>query len=124
MFEDGPFGRELLADVQGDARYLAAVPVAPVALEVEQHRGGICSGVALISCRQSTSGCSRSTHSCTWACRARMPFDVPGGDFHGVWWCVAATSSRCGLAGRGRADVAQIQERRPPTRRTRVGRVR
>ena len=35
---------------------------------------GTCSGVALISCRQRTSGCSRATHSATCACRARMPF--------------------------------------------------
>src|SRR5678815_422596 len=30
--------------------------------------------VALISCRQMTSGCSRSMNSCTCAWRARIPF--------------------------------------------------
>src|SRR3954469_21699656 len=41
---------------------------------MSQSQTGNWSLVALISCRHSTSGCSRSMNSCTCACRARMPF--------------------------------------------------
>ena len=44
-----------------------------------QSEAGTLAGGALISCRQTTSGRSRASHSPTWASRARMPltFQVP-----------------------------------------------
>src|SRR5690242_9331188 len=41
---------------------------------MSQSHTGNWSGAALISCRQSTSGCSRSMNACTSVWRARMPF--------------------------------------------------
>ena len=60
---------------------LRAVPVAPVALASRRARRQLI-GAALISCRQRTSGCSRSIHSCSCACARADAVDVPRRDLH------------------------------------------
>ena len=72
-----------LADVQPDARVaLAAVPVATSSPRCRQSHSGSWSSEALISCRHSTSGCSRSSRSCTSRLAGADAVHVPGGDLH------------------------------------------
>ena len=63
----GRSGDRLLLTCSADARVaFRAVPVTPVAVHLA-NAAGTWSCDALISCRHTTSGCSRAIHSCTWA---------------------------------------------------------
>src|SRR4029078_1455937 len=76
---------------------------------MSQSQTGKWSVVALISCRQTMSGCSRSMNSCTCAWRARIPFTFHVATFIRSVDCTSrprthvASASVDGVARRGRA---------------------